>query len=305
LKRIPIVVNPAAGGGRLLKYRGILEATARAGGLELEWLPTERPGHGEQLARGAAEAGCPLVLAYGGDGTYNEVARGLLGSPTAMGVLPGGTTSVLAYELEVPRPASRALEALLDGHDRPMRVGRTSLGDLFLLMLSAGPDAVVVRNLPDGLKWLGGRNGVAAQAVREVLNGQPLPRLRATVGSTTIEGGWVIAGNARCYGGRYQATPGANPFDGELELVVQTSVGRRVAIPFALGIPLGRHVQRADVVRLGGARVTLEPVPATAEVPYQIDGDAVGLLPVEAWIEDETVTVRLPKMSRWSRDEHA
>jgi len=301
LKRIPIIVNPTAGGGRLLKRRPILDATACAGDVELEWMPTEQRGHGEQLARSAVAAGCPLVLAFGGDGTYNEVARGLVGSATALGVLPGGTTSVLAYELGVPRPAARALEALLAGHDRPMRVGRTSHGDVFLLMLSAGPDAVVVHNMPDGLKRLGGRNGVAAQAVREVLNRRPLPRLRATVETTTIEGGWVIAGNSRCYGGRYHATPGANPFDGELELVMQTSVGRRVAIPFALGIPLGWHVRRSDVVRLSGRRVTLEPIPPTAQVPYQVDGDAVGLLPIEAWIHDETLTVRLPEGSPWSK----
>lgn len=294
MKPVPIVINPIAGGGRLLRQRVALDGVARANGVDLRWLLTEQRGHGEELARTVAEAGCPLLLAYGGDGTYNEVARGLVGSGTAMGVLPGGTTSVLAYELGVPRPASRALEALLAGHDRPMRIGRTSHGDLFLLMLSAGPDAVVVRNLPDRMKWLGGRNGVAAQALREVLNGRPLPRLRATIADTTIEGGWVIAGNSRCYGGRYHATPGANPFEGQFELVAQTSVGRRGAIPFALGIPLGWHVRRRDVVRLCGSRVTLEPVPATSEVPYQLDGDAVGLLPVEAWIADETVAVRLP-----------
>ena len=52
-----------------------------------------------------------------------------------MGVLPGGTTSVLAYELGVPRPSSRAVTALLKGEDRAMRVGRSDRGDLVLLML--------------------------------------------------------------------------------------------------------------------------------------------------------------------------
>ena len=297
MKPVPIVINPTAGGGRLVRQRAPLDGTARANGITLQWMPTEARGHGEELARDAAAAGCPMVLAFGGDGTYNEVARGLVGSTTAMGVLPGGSTSVLAYELGVPRPAPRALAALLAGHDRAMRVGRTSRGDLFLLMLSAGPDAIVIRNLPDRFKWLGGRNGIALQAVREVLSGRPLPRLRAATGQETIEGGWAIAGNARCYGGRHHATPGADPFGGEFELVIQTSVGRRGAIPFALGIPLGRHLRRRDVVRLCGSRVTLEPVPETAEVPYQLDGDAVGLLPVEAWISDETVAVRLPAES--------
>jgi diacylglycerol kinase family enzyme len=294
LKAIPIVVNPTAGGGRLLRHRLALDRAARASGVDLRWMPTEDRGHGEELARGAAEAGCPLVLAYGGDGTYNEVARGLVGSATALGALPGGTTSVMAYELGLPRPASRALEALLGGRDRPMRIGRTSHDDLFLLMLSAGPDAVVVHNLPDRFKWRGGRGAVAAQAVRELLGGKSLPRLMATVDDHGVEGGWAIVGNSRCYGGPYRAAPGADPFADYFEVIVQRGVGRRAAVPFALGIPLGWHVRRRDVVRFNGRRVLLEPAPGGAEVPYQVDGDAAGRLPVEAWLADETVTVRLP-----------
>lgn len=297
MNSIPIVVNPTAGGGRLLRHRRALDAVARAQGFDLQWMPTEERGHGKELARGAVDAGSPLVLAYGGDGTYNEVARGVVGSATAMGVLPGGTTSVLAYELGVPRPAARGLEALLGGQDRSMRVGRTSHGDLFLLMLSAGPDAVVVHNVPDRFKWRGGRGAIAAQAVRELLGGASLPRLTATVDDYEVEGGWAIVGNARCYGGPYQATPGADPFADFLEVIVQRGVGRRAAVPFALGIPLGWHVRRRDVTRFNGRRVLLEPTSECPRVPYQLDGDAVGLLPVEAWIAEETVTVRLPESS--------
>lgn len=298
---VPIVLNPTAGGGRLLRHRHALDTVARANGVDLRWTLTQERGHGEELARRAAADGHRLVLAYGGDGTYNEVARGLAGTTATMGVLPGGTTSVLAYEFEVPRPAPRGLDALLQGHDRTMRVGRTNRGDLFLMMLSAGPDAVVVRNLADRFKWRGGRIAVAAQAVRELLGGGSLPRLMATVDDHGIEGGWAIVGNARCYGGPYHATPGADPFVDTLEVVVQRRVGRRAAIPFALGIPLGLHVKRRDVARFDGRRVLLEPTPNNADVPYQVDGDAVGQLPVEAWVADETVTVRLPKGSPWSQ----
>ena len=135
-----MVVNPVAGGGRLLRHRSELDAVARGLGLELEWQHTDRPRHAEELARRAADAGASMVFAYGGDGTYNEVARGLVGTRTALGVLPGGTTSVLAYELGSPRPAPRALPALAEGSDRDMRPGRTDRGDLVLLMISAGPD---------------------------------------------------------------------------------------------------------------------------------------------------------------------
>jgi diacylglycerol kinase (ATP) len=290
---IPVVLNPAAGGGRLLGQRLPLDKAAHRMGIQLEWWLTEGPGHGEQLGRRAAHELRPLVLAFGGDGTYNEVARGVVASRTALGVLPGGTTSVLAYEFAIPRPAPIALEALVSGHDRPMRVCRTSGDGLVLLMLSAGPDALVIRDVPRGFKRHG-RLGVAAQAARELVSGRPMPRLRVTVDGEGIEGGWAILGNSRCYAGRHRATPGADPFTEGFEVVVQRTVGRRAAASFALGIPLGLHVRRQDVERRYGRRALIERAQDSADVPYQIDGDPVGELPVEMWSTEEELLVRLP-----------
>jgi diacylglycerol kinase family enzyme len=304
LTSLPIVLNPIAGGGRLLRSRPALDAVAHSCGVRLEWWATEHKGHGEQLARRAAADNRQLVLAYGGDGTYNEVARGLRGTSTAMGVLPGGTTSVLAYEFGVPRPAVRALHALLHGADRPMRVGETDRGDLVLLMLSAGPDAVVIAKLSEDAKRRSGKASIAVQAIRELLSGRPLPRLRVITNDESVDGGWAIVGNSRSYAGPFHATPGADPFEGGFETVIQRRVGRRAAVPFACGIPIGRHLQRSDVVRLYEGRLRLEAA-STVPVPYQVDGDAVGVLPVEVWTAEQAVMVRLPDGSPWLRDQSA
>jgi diacylglycerol kinase (ATP) len=291
---VPVIFNPIAGGGRLLRWCDTLETVARERGTQLEWRQTGQPGHGEELARDAAAAGRPLVLAFGGDGTYNEVARGLLGSSTALGVLPGGTTSVLAYELAVPRPPDRALAALLAGRDRPLRVGRTSQGQIFLLMLSAGPDAFVLERLSPRLKRLGGRLGVAVQAVLELFRREPLPGLRARWNGQELGGGWAIVGKGRCYGGRFAACPGADPFTPTLELVLQQRLGRPAAAAFFLGIAGRAHLRLPGVVRQSTSRVSLEPAPGSNPVPFQVDGDLVGRLPVEAWVDPEELRVRLP-----------
>jgi len=289
--RVPVILNPIAGGGRLLSHLGHLQEVAAANGRELDIWLAESPNHTIELARRAAGAELPLVFAYGGDGTYNAVARGLLGSVTAMGVLPGGTTSVLAYELAVPRPAGLAVDSLLRGEDRPMRVARTDRGDLILLMLSAGPDSLVLERLRPSFKKLGGRIGVALQAGVEAVAGGPLPRIRvASIG----EVGWVIVGNSRCYGSRYRATPGADPFRGDLEVVAQQRSGRKAALSFLFGIPSGRHIALDDVIRQTVEEVRLEPVSPTASVPYQIDGDVIGRLPVEIRVDSRSVLVRLP-----------
>ena len=292
--RVPVILNPTAGGGRLLRGRPELDARAGSLGLDLEWCPTRERGHATELAAGFAAQGRNLVLAFGGDGTYNEVARGLLGSGTAMGILPGGTTSVLAYELGVPRPAPDALDALVSGHDRAMRVGRTSHGDVVLLMLSAGPDAMVLDRLRPGLKRLGGRIGVGLQAVMEALRPKRLPRLRLRLDDRELSAGWAIIGKSACYAGPYHATPAADPFADRFEAVVLTRAKRGAVVPFALGIPAGRHVRRRDVLRFEVDRVGLEPEAGAGPVPYQIDGDVAGHLPVEVWVDPEPLVLRLP-----------
>ena len=294
MTRVPVILNPIAGGGRLLRARAALSDAAARSGVDLEMWSTGGPGHATELAVRAAAEDRPLVFAFGGDGTYNEVARGLLGSSTVMGVLPGGTTSVLAYELGIPRPAPRAVTALLGGEDRAMRVGRSDRGDLVLLMLSAGPDSHVLDRLRPSFKRLGGRIGVALQGLVETMGASALPEMRVVTDRSTEDAGWVIVGNSRCYGGRYCATPGADPFRGDLEVVAQRSAGRRAAAAFLFGIPHGRHVRRADVLRETVSRVRIEPASSDTAVPYQVDGDVVGVLPVEIGVEPQTLWVRSP-----------
>jgi diacylglycerol kinase family enzyme len=289
-----VILNPIAGGGRLLRRQDDLNTAAAATGYQLDIWTAESQDHTTRLAAEAAEADLPLVLAYGGDGTYNAVAKGLLGSATAMGALPGGTTSVLAYEFDVPRPARRAVDSLLRGEDKAMRVGRTDAGDIVLLMLSAGPDSHVLERLRPSFKRFGGRVGVALEAVVEALTGRPLPKMRVVFNGTVESAGWVIVGKSRCYAGKFCATPGADPFRADLEFVAQRSSGRRAAVAFLSGIPWGRHIARDDVVGEVVNRVRLEPVRPEDAVPYQIDGDVVGNLPVEITIDPQSLWVRLP-----------
>jgi diacylglycerol kinase (ATP) len=295
LSSVPVVLNPTAGGGRLLRQRSELAAVAHRCDVELEWWLTERRGHGEELARRAADEGRPLLLAWGGDGTYNEVARGLLGSATAMGVVPGGTTSVLAYELAVPRPGAAAIGPLLTGRDRPMHVGRSDRGDLVLLMLSAGPDAIVVEEAFRRRTRNDGKVGIAMQAVRELLGRHPLPRLRVVADDAELEAGWVIVGNSACYGGKVRATPGADPFVPGFEMVAQKRCGRRAALAFGADLVRGHHVVREDVVRRFARRVVIEPAEPGLRVPYQVDGDPIMALPVTVEVDPRTLLVRLPR----------
>ena len=145
---VPVILNPIAGGGRLLREQESLRSVAADCGSELDIWISESPTHATELAGKAAADEIPLVLAYGGDGTYNAVAQGLLGSSTSMGVLPGGTTSVLAYEFGVPRPVRRSVDALLAGEDRAMRAGRTTRRSMAFTRATSGNSKKPGRTAP-------------------------------------------------------------------------------------------------------------------------------------------------------------
>ncbi len=290
MKTLPVVINPVARGGRRGAPRAALETAAAERGWRVEWWATEAPGHAVELAARAVRERRPLLAVWGGDGTYNEAARGLVGSDTALVALPGGTTSVLAYELGIPRDPAAALSGLLAGRRREMAVGRTDAGGLFLLMLSVGPDALILANLPALLKKRAGKAGITAQAVMEFVHGR-LPRFTVSMDGADLDAAWCIVGNGRCYGGPYPATPGADPFTTGFEVVTLTRHGRAAAVPFFFSIPSGRHLNLEGVERRSATEVTL-----TGDgVPYQLDGDPAGLLPVTARASDERLAVLVPR----------
>jgi diacylglycerol kinase family enzyme len=294
LSSLPVIVNPAARGGRSRPPREVLERAAAPHGVRLEWWETTGVGHATELAARAARDRLPAIAAWGGDGTYNEAARGVVGSETALVLLPGGTTSVLVYELGLPRRPEQALIAQLEGERRAMTVARTDRGQLFLLMLSAGPDSLILANLPPLLKSRAGKVGITLQAFVE-FGRASLPRFEVTTGELRREVGWCIVGNSRFYGGPWPATPGADPFREGLETVLLTRHGRLAVVPFFFAIPSGRHLRLRGVER----HATTEVLLAGDEcIPYQLDGDPAGHLPVTARATPERVWVLAPRAAR-------
>src|SRR3954463_5084423 len=144
-----VVFNPVAGLRRTHSLWRVLDVLV-ANGIRIELAETHCPGHAQALAREAARAGATMVVAAGGDGTIAEVANGLLGSPTRLGVIPLGSANVLAHELALPFAPRSVAAALAFGRTRTLWPGQANSQEgtrLFVQMLGVGFDAHVVRNL--------------------------------------------------------------------------------------------------------------------------------------------------------------
>ena len=115
-----LIVNPNAGRLPNTVRRRVIEAMRER--FRLETVHTHVRDAGIRLAREAAEAGSPLVVAFGGDGIVNEVANGVVHTRAALGIVPGGTMNVFSRALGVPQDPFAAVEHLARATQRPARV---------------------------------------------------------------------------------------------------------------------------------------------------------------------------------------
>ncbi len=214
------ILNPRAG----LAARKALGALMRGapGSETIAIEQTQARGHAHELACAAAERGVDCVLAVGGDGTVNEVAGGLLGSDTVLGVIPVGSGNGLARTLGVPLEPQAALHAVAEGVNRRMDVGRVN-GRLFLNVAGAGFDAAVGADFhAHGLR--GGRRGVATYVrlgLRRALRYQALDlALETDAGSRPGPAFLVAFANGRQYGAGALLAPRARLDDGQLDVIV-------------------------------------------------------------------------------------
>jgi YegS/Rv2252/BmrU family lipid kinase len=216
--KVRAIVNPRAGTRADRALAALETPPAALRGLELRL--SERPGQARELAREAAQAGCDAVLAVGGDGTANEVAWGLLGSPTALGLVPAGSGNGLARTLGIPLVPRRALQALSDAATRRMDVGFVN-GRPFLNVAGAGFDAAVGAAFHERA-LAGARRGVLGYVLAGIgiaFRYRP-PSLALEAGSAPPRGALLFSfSNGPQYGGGAVIAPGARLDDGLLDVV--------------------------------------------------------------------------------------
>ena len=147
-KRMLVIVNPyATTVSDRLRHLVVYALESR---YAVDAVDTEKPHHATQICREAAQEGYDVVVAFGGDGTVNEAANGIVGSDTPLTCLPGGATNVYCRTLGIPADVVDATEHLLRMADefRPRRVDLGRVDDRhFTFSAGVGLDASVVERV--------------------------------------------------------------------------------------------------------------------------------------------------------------
>ncbi len=296
-RRIALLVNPSAGGGRALKSLPSVEAELARLGLPCRVQRTESIRHARELAAAAVDAGeVPVPLS--GDGLVGAVASVLRDRPGAvMGVLPGGRGNDFARVAGLGRDPVAACAVLRDGVPTPIDVGEvvsgnaSSPGQTFVGIASLGFDSVANQLANEAPSFLGPMV-YAYAAIRAMVTWRPAT-FDVTVDRErrTFKGWTVAAANAKAYGGGMFLAPDAELDDGMLDVVMFWPSSRRDFIGGLRQVFKGTHLERDRISILRGAEVRV-----AADRPFTVyaDGDPIGELPVTVRAVPGAIQVLLP-----------
>lgn len=284
--RVLLLVNSAA--SSVTARRRVVIQKALSADHDVTLAETSRRGHATRLAQGAAAAGTEVVVVLGGDGTLNEAANGLAGTPCALAALPGGSTNVFARTIGLPNDPIEATSDLLDALDagRIKRVGLgMANGRYFLFHVGMGFDAAAVAQVERraGLKRYAGHPLFIFAGfdtwIRHYDRSRPRFSVRYEDGTVVDDGYLSICLNTNPYtylGSRpLNLSPETTMERGMAVVTLRTLAFGRTLRIIGSALGRGRHLRtsrwtdyRSDLTRL--------TVTGYGPFPYQVDGDYLG-----------------------------
>ncbi len=295
-----VIVNPASGRGRARRRAGALRSGLPKS-CHVEIVETGHRGAATELAASRA-TDVDRIIAVGGDGTLNEVLSGLVATGRSaqelpeLGFLPAGTANAATRAFGFSSDPDAVASSLREANSRPVDVGVVSheRGERpFLLWFGAGFDAVVIDALNTSRTGLMGVSGLLGNSgkVLGALDRYAAPQIEIEVNGVSFgSASSVVLANVRevAFGGTVAET--ADPFDGQLD-VVAVPLGSRLNL-----VRVGLSMLTSSLTRAKGVRHTLGArmrLNSDGQVPFQLDGESVGMLPAAVRVKKGAVRLLL------------
>lgn len=259
-------------------------------------IPTQGPQMAGDLAAKAAEEGCDLILAAGGDGTINETINGIATTRVPFGILPAGTANVLANEIGLSNRPDEAARQIL--HTKPVRIALGALdipGKMrryFALMAGVGLDARIVYELDLKLKNRIGKLAYWHGGFKQF--GRPVPRFHVSVNGEQYCASFALITRVRNYGGDFEIARRVKLTDNDFEVVVFQNSEWTDYIRF-FGAVMANRLHNTNGVALTRATEIEVNAPEDQRIYVQTDGEAVGVLPARISVVPDALTLLTPE----------
>ena len=217
-KKIVFIMNPISGTASKASIPNLIDSILDKDRFEYEIRTTERAGHASEIASEAKEAHVDIVVAVGGDGTVNEVARAIVHSDTALGILPCGSGNGLARHLMLPMNLKKSIEIINQCEIHDLDYGVIN-GYPFFCTCGMGFDAFVSMKFAESGKR--GPISYAENILREGLKYQPETyTLEDETGTKQYKAFLISCANASQYGNNAYIAPQASMSDGLMDVVI-------------------------------------------------------------------------------------
>lgn len=286
--RVEAIINPISGVGSKRRIPRMVEAFCDRRGYTLTISFTEYAGHASELTRKALEEGADYILAVGGDGTVNEVARAMIHSDAVLVIIPKGSGNGLARELHIPMDARRALDLIDDGRVMTIDCCKAN-GRVFFCTCGVGFDAAVSQKFAGERRR--GSLTYLKNTIEEYLSYRPEPYELSIDHQTLCERAFLVAcANASQYGNNAFIAPHANVQDGRMDVTILSPFTPLDIAPLAIQL-FTKQIDRNSKIKTMKAReVTIirqkpgvmhldgEPVMAESRIDITVDPHALKVL---------------------------
>ncbi len=293
MKKLVFIINPIAGGVRKEKVVAAIGKYIDKSRFMTEIRYTEYAGHATALADSAVKEGADIVVAVGGDGSVNEVAKALLGTSAALGIIPCGSGNGLARHLCIPMNLKSAIE-LINADFVTVADSASLNGIPFFCTAGIGYDARVCSEYTKA-----GTRGLATyveKSIAEYFTYKPRWYRIKTEKEEIIRRAFVITfANANQWGNNFHVAPHASVKDGMMDLVIIHPIQLLHAIIMPSQI-LGYRFDRNPDVEI--IRCTRAEVFCLPEVPGKEDkrGASPGMeahFDGEPWVSGPELSVKI------------
>jgi len=302
-KRCAVIYNPVKVTDWVVFRRHVEYELKTRGWARPLWLETTADDPGRAQTAQAVAAGVDLVVGAGGDGTVRVICSGLAGTGIPFGVVPAGTSNLLARNLGIPRDEAAALRVAFDGADKAIDLVRLTADggpeEHFAVMAGVGIDAVIMQDTNPDLKKTVGSAAYFVSAAKNAnhpalhttirVDDRPVLRRKASV---------IVIGNVGLLPSGILLIPDAKPDDGLLDVLVASPRTVRDWVRLTAQVITRRERGDDQLDRLTGRRVEITVEPRDQ---YQLDGDTAGeCATLVAEIEPGALLVRVPALQRRS-----
>ena len=268
MRNILFIINPKSGTDRKIYIRQSIGRHIDTKKYDYKIRYTEYAGHAEVIAREAATAGIDIVVAVGGDGTVNEVARALIHTNTALGIIPCGSGNGLARHLQLPIDPEGAIKMINAGIIKSLDYG-TMNGLPFFCTCGMGFDAFVSMKFAHS-----GKRGLISyieNTLRETLTYKPDTYTLRFEDTEVQQRAFVIAcANASQYGNNAFIAPAASMSDGLMDITVLEPFPPIEAPQLALQLFNGTLTTNSRVKTFKAKKVRIT---RNGNDPVHVDGD--------------------------------